>query len=575
MNKNILKFLLVVALIINFMLFLNMHNNQMPKYDDIYYYKMLDGIDKFGIPLVFRGIGTGHHYGGGVYGDYINGLAHPPLGTYILYFFYKLLSDSIFSLRFFGYLMSLLTIFLIFKICKQLFRDKTKRESISYVVSIVYLLSPVVIQKSTYQSMDTLFYPALLALFVYLFLKHGETKYNYILFGILFGIILLIKYTTVCFLILSIFIYYLLQKKFYKAISVTFWTCLIGFSIFLISLGTYSLYFPGTLTETLRYTLFGRVATSASFGVIVRHLFSTIAYDTFWLSPALVLFFITSLLQRTKLLFQIRKIKKIDFLWIFVIITWVAYSIKAPDIYYKFPLYGLFLILIFSQFKYNKIDLSFLSISLLTIISLLSFLPDPFLVLPKLLPFTSTTLLNLLVLSLYFVPLVIFVFTKNKININLCLLLVISFFIVLNIQQATADYSTVNLYGEKGYNEMIQYVKENLKLGNAYVVRDDMGFWIGGEYFRADEFTKNNHCGIDNSLIYRTSSSCGSIIGPYDVNHVNKFKTNEIKYFIYSEFLNEYLGGIAPDIQKILDSNYKLDAEFGHFKIYSKTGDLN
>lgn len=565
-----LKLFLILALILNLFLFLNTHFNQSPKHDDVYHYKLVEGIDRFGIPLIYRGEGIAYQYGSSLEGDYMNGLSHPPLGSYSLYLFYKLFSNSIFSLRFFGYIMSLFTVILIFKICGQIFSNKRKEKQVAYLASIFYLISPLVIQKSIIQSMDTLFYPALLSLFVYLFLKYENTKYNYILFGFLFGIILQIKYTTVCFLVLSMFIYYLLKKQYYRAVLVTFWTSIIGFLLFFSIYGIYSLYFSGSFLATSSITL-GRVTNFMGLTVILRHILTSIAYDSFWLSPGLLLLLFFALIARVKSFFCIKNLQKIDFLWIFILITWAAYSIKAPDIYYKFPLYSLILIVAIGSFPLIfNIDYKKLIIALPIITLLLYLLPDPFLILPSLLPFTSITIPYILILLLYFVPLIILVFIRKNIRFSIYILLIVSFFMVLNFQHAMADHSTLMYYGEKGYEETIDYLKARLAPEDLYVAREDVGFLVGGKFYRSEELTIKNDCGIDNSLVFRQATPCGTILGPYNINHAEKLKLKQLKYAVYSSYLQEYMGGFSEEVQKIINSDYRLEKQFGHFRIYRK-----
>ncbi|MBS3113307.1 glycosyltransferase family 39 protein [Candidatus Woesearchaeota archaeon] len=564
MNRNFLKIMLLLAFIFNLSLFLNIHLNQMPKYDDIYYYKLVDGIDKLGLPLVYRGEETGYQYGGGIIGDYINGLAHPPLGAYILYLFYLFLGKSIFSLRFVGYLNVLITILVLTIISKQIYSAK-KNKYLFYLIPILYLTSHLVVQKSTYQSMDTLFYPALLGIFIFLILKYEDYKFNFLIFGLMLGILLLIKYTTVPILILSLFLYYVLRTKYFQAFHVTFWTSIMGVGLFLIAMWLFSQYSIDTFAETLNYT-FARIATPLSFKIIVKHILTALAYDSFWVSPYIMVLFASSFLYRLIAYFKTRTAEKIDLIFIFVILGWLAYSIKAPDIYYKFPLFGLILLLIFYPFGFKfKFKKNHLAVYLLSSVLFFS-LPDPFLMLPKLLPYNIDSIYYLILLSLYFSPLMFILSIKRKYRFSALLVISVIFFVSINLSQSIVDYSTVNLYGERGYDELIDYMKNIYKKDALIVVRDDAGFLIGGKYYRDDDFFVNNYCRVNNSLVYRLPSSCGSIIGPYNTNHLGKLEN--VSYFIYSSFLNEHMGGLNPEVKDYLDEKFILKKEFGHFKIY-------
>ena len=112
------------------------------------------------------------------------------------------------------------------------------------------------------------------------------------------------------------------------------------------------------------------------------------------------------------------------------------------------------------------------------------------LILPKLLPYNQETIFNLLIFGIYFLPLILLFFLESKSNLSL--ILIFSFFIAMNLHQLIGNYSTITVYGERGYEDSINYLKKELLPDQLYIARWDIGYNVGGKFYLDDDFTIKN-----------------------------------------------------------------------------------
>ena len=531
--------------------------SQLPKYDDIFAVESTRSIITTGIPQIYWGEQEAYKYEAGKTTGWVSGLYHPPLYSYLLSAFVYLF-DSLFAYRLFGVLCQFIAFWLLWLISKEI-----SKVHVLPLAAILYFLSPLAIHQSLLFSIDTTIYPITLLLFILMFVRWEDNlpMRRTLLLGLLFGFALLSKYTTAIFLPVTVGAYYVLRRKYAFAIQRVAIIGVVGLASFLGGMLTFSSLTGLDFLYVLRFTLFSRAMAPTQ---VFRNMLSSGAYDIFW-APFLF-FFLAFCVHRLVDYAREKTVGKGDIPLLFCSIGYLAYALKAPNIYYKFPflmimaLYGADLGVV----KYKKVLTAFL-----VAIPFYLVLPDPLLLLPRIIPVVFAALPSLAVLLLMLLPLFVTLFTKRY---SLALGVLLAMEAGMVFAQVQGNYSTIVAYGERGYEETIAYIKPQLSPSDMVINRWDLGYLLGVSFYQDESFTHRNLCGIENTKARRKPSTCGLLDVEYRTNSTSFLSDSRVKFFIHSRYFAELDGGLTNDTKSILADQYVLDKTIGDFSIYRRKG---
>ncbi len=555
------------------------------KYDEIWFLESAHTINRFGIPLYYWGEDTSYKYENNASSSLVSGLVHPPLYPYALTLFYNLFGSKTQTLRLFGMVFNLISVFLLYSIALSLW-GKERGKRIWYIAAILYFINPAQIYHSLNLAVDTGLYPLFINLFIAVFVSQISEKKKITILSIILWLGLLSKYTTILFLPITMCIFFLMKKEWKKIFSFVLPITGVGLILWITTFSLYALLFNQSWLFVLKFTLLSRIIEAPL--TLTHGLFNmvkSIAYNTLLLTPPFFLLLCMTSINRLAAIIK-EKLSPFDYITLFSTLVLLAYSLKAPNFYYIYPLFISWSLIIahylepYVQFSSRKqICCAMLYISLL--ITFFGFLfDDPLLLLPRVLPLNHNTGSLLLYLIMYVMlavlPVVAFFFTKAKKNVQwLFFIAIVGVSLGVIVQHYFADYSTINIYGERGYEQTIGFMKERVNKSEVIIARWDIGYLIGTKFYSDDEFTTKNLCGIDNKQTRRHTSTCGILNVTYHLNQKEILSYDNVTYIVHSKFFRELDGGIEPELQKIIDSEYQKEAVFGDFTLFKKRQEKN
>lgn len=541
-----IKKIILIALIIFLylgLLFFSIQN--LFQADEIDFIKASKGILETGKPI----------YKADLLNKNFQGLWHPPLYIILLtipqYFF----GENPIALRSVAIICELFTIILIFLITDYLVK-KRKLFWASFA-AIIYTLNPLAVQSSIILDIDGSILNFLMALFVYLYIKNKS--YWYLIPSLL--LVFWSKFSGTVILCGALFIYTILTKnlkKFKQSITTIFSAGILFLITFFVYTKYYNLDFLMPLT---RNPLIGNTLKiiSGSFTNIAKSLWSIKLFLYFAIPFFIFLFcylsykFIKNKTYKTH--------KNIVLIALIPIISIIIFFIAGSSTW-NFPKYYILTlpyISIFIGFMLSKIELrldkniySFVIASLITLLYFFIFLGDP--LIPEIQVFASKqylmeTIPRILMrfLSYVVVPLIIFslITIKSKIKNKVILVLLFLTFttaIYIDITQATADYSTHNLYGTTGLEEIINYFETNQIPSNQTAVYPNLGYYLGYNDY-------------------------------YDITQIYPDE-DKIKKYLFEEKEIQYIVILKKDFDRIgrdnLNKYYKEDKAIGDYHILKR-----
>lgn len=517
------------------------------------------------------------------------GLWHPPLYVYTLSVVFKIFGEAAASARMLGILFYLTTLWFLILICRELSPPGRPFFITSFIAAALYLTNPLLIQYSMNVDIDGGMLTSSICAFSYLFIRSNrnfQKLRNFFLLGLLFGGILLIKFTTPLLIPIAIFLFYIFRKFYKKAFLGTFFIVLAGlifaWSVWYIYCKSLNiqLFFP--FQYTLPKMHIGSFKLTDFKTMAIK---SALLYTIFWVSPAFIFLLVVSIFNRLRLFLRQKRISRIDFLAITGCLIWfldtVYISTYVGSMKYQVPMYPLFIIVI-ANFIYESLfkDTAINSRALLMSIALgavsyccyLFLFPDMLLLVTRRPLVLSDLLKNqyyprALFMLLYLVPFLIFPFifvhfkkTFSKGLIFAALLLTFTMQLSHNTKQ-TANYTTANswymIYGETGEADAITYLNKKLPLNGAAMARRDIVYYLtkGSQY-------EHRKC-VVGELIFTEKVEEAKLKFNRLMEQYN-FKYVQVDNCLYygSDFLER--------VGKIIGPNFVFDKKFGDFVIYEK-----
>ncbi|NQT00122.1 MAG: glycosyltransferase family 39 protein, partial [Candidatus Omnitrophica bacterium] len=423
-------------------------------------------------------------------------IEHPPLYLYSMSVAARLFGTSGESVRLVGVVCFVLSLFLIYCLAKELFKDKRYSYPLALAACLLYAINSLAIQGSLLIDLDSTVLTASLLLFIYFFVKAPyllKIK-NLVWLGTLFALSLWAKDTTPLILILSIILFYFRSRDYKKGLYYSSLIFSIGLGLFLLSRWLYS-YVSGapfilpfvSVVWRLSSGSLGGGSLAASPLHFILSLLRTIWSIALWTSPFFLLLAALAMGERAKLWSQKRKLQKQDFLVIYSMLIFGGYLVTGQLGYsfpkFHYPIISVLCILISGLvFSRESIEMPkktwlILSLSLpLLVIYNVVFIGDllfttDYLIKQSLV--TGSPALQALLRQgaakslFYLLPLAVYLFILrvqtpqlkplNRLVVSL-LVMTVAGNLGLNILQAKADYATRYYYGSSKAREAVDFV---------------------------------------------------------------------------------------------------------------------
>ncbi len=434
---------------------------------------------------VSQGHVTGHlsHFQGKLIEDKSNMLIHPPTYVYLLALFIFLFKESTFSIRAVSGLFSIGILILIFLITRKILEDKNTEnaELWALIAAFLYAINPFAVQSSIIVDIDGGLLNFFILLFFYFYIK--EKSFFYLVPSLF--MVFASKMIGPVMLFASLFLLNLGMKN-YKGILKTISLFLISGFLFFLSFFIYTRAFGLSMAPLLTHSSIIGVLKNFSVNYAPMLLRSFWGFKGFiyFITPFLFFLFIILSLKIMFSIFTYKydyiiKYKNIMLLWIFIIINLLFLVILSGNAGWNFPKYYIIIlapmiisVVYFTPKKIMHIE-KIILILLLTLILLavyfMIFIKDPIIpevqgristvsiasvIKPVLTRFVLYSIIPIILCFLLFIRI-----PRKRIWIVLFFLLLFTS-IYLDIIQARADYSTHNIYGDKGLKEVINYMKD-------------------------------------------------------------------------------------------------------------------
>lgn len=441
------------------------------------------------------------------YRPWITIVGHTALYINLLALFYGLFGTNDLS----GYLLGIINAFasliLVILIIRALIEEKEKRFTASVLAACLFLINPLLVRGSIMIDIETTILMTSILFFVYLAIKAFKFfEKRYMLYLIFAFSICLWSKETIAFLLIPATFFYLLLSDSRKDLSIWIkWikVFLFGFLIAAITWWLYCKVFNLPYLLPVEYTILGRAKAPINSSWISRA--GSLRNHIFWLSPFFVILSLSSFLERGRGFLERKKTEPIDFIllvgvWVFVFYTIIMPTTVNPK--YIVVLVPIFSILI-SITIYNllarlhkKVMFLFLGLMVIFPIYYFKIIPDPLIFLLNkdvsagyFNNFTFFNKLNLVLVylaPLFFLTLMFIKVKKLNLSSSLILsacILFISASIPLVFTQALSKYATFYDYGERGYEETIKFIKNNIDKNEVLFARKDIEYYVPNRIF--------------------------------------------------------------------------------------------
>lgn len=489
-----------------------------------------------------------------------SGLFHPPLYIYSLAFFIRTLGFSEMTVRLFGLLCTLISAYLLIRILR-LFKFKNRWGEV--LLLGLFLLNPYTIACVTVPDIDTTVLPITMLLFMYLCLRFYWTadlskKYEVLLLGAFFALNLWAKLTTP--LMLPIFVFSLLLicrfsllNAFIKTVKIT----VAGALMFLVTYFIYTKAVSLPMSYTFHFLIESFTkGTNGNQTLITKVLNNAANAKTqiFWFTIPFSFIYLTSLLGITfdkKRDQEANIVRLLAYFGLAVLIFYMCLIAPFGGFFkYPFPIFGLMaltIVLYYQRFLAAIKINPYIAGSILAIFFLIEthFFSDKAFLNHDV--FKGMLYFGLAVLAGFGLLYARKTSAYAKLAFVYLLFVVIGYQIGISRVQAISTYPTKYLYGQRGADETINYLKLNTKNNEIIWSMKDIGFYVNDKYYENYPFF------FDKSL---------------NSTLVNLLKQGKIRYYVVTTGIGEDRIDYYKDIANILNQYATKKAAFGNFVIY-------
>lgn len=480
----------------------------------------------------------------------------PSLYVNVQSLFYRIFGVSNWSSRLIGIFCLSFQLFCIFFLGKKLFAQKTNGWKLALLGAIFFVTNPAVIQGSLLPYDDTTFLPLFLILFGYAFITDkGDLKKTSLLI-LLFFLALWSKLTTPVVAILSMFLYYFLNKNYKRAILETVLVSITGAFLFLVTWWIYCRLRNINFLDPINYAL----STFISYNILFRRFIPatrpgifdfilTVTRFFLWVGPFFIFVVSIGVIQSIFNYTKRAVLQPIDFLNIYAILIGVGYAFIGGASFgfpkYHYPMFGAISLLAASTVTVGEVIKKMSKKDFLIIATLVMMVTIFYAVfvgdLIYLLNFslreasvlTPPRLKNVLIYfiykcGLYFLPFVVIfslvkTFKKNyrlvEVVILTLIILTLSSNLSLNFIQVKAKYLVRYCYGAEGTEELINFLDKNVSPGEIVLAPNDIIYYLN---------LKNKELPFTTVLFWYNTKEV-----------VRRVKSSKTKFVIYSVTHND------------------------------------
>jgi 4-amino-4-deoxy-L-arabinose transferase-like glycosyltransferase len=481
-------------------------------------------------------------------------LIHPPTYIYLLALFIFLFGDTTYSIRAVSAAFAIGVIILIYLITKKILetRNIEEAETWALIASFIYAISPIAIQNSILVEIDG----GLLNFFTLLFLYFYISKKSLVYLIPSLFMVFYSKMTTIPILFVSLILLNIISSD-YKKIWRTIKLFLISGLSFFITFFLYAETFGLDWNRLFMHNSVLEVIKSFFSNPLLISLKSLWAFKTFFYftTPFLTFLFIILSIAILKNIFKYKSVyinenKDIILLWLYTIMVFGLYFIVGQTTWnfskcHIVAVPSIIILIIYFMPK-KIINLKkIIPLLILTIILLSGYfifvLGDPIIpeikgrvITSSLFQVAKVVLIRIFLYAIVPLFLCIGLFEripKKKVWLVLFFLLIFTSFYI-DIIQAKADYSTSNLYGDKGLKEVLNFMKD--KPPSEILCYHYIGYYLG--YLEISELETLLYNKPELIKIIQTNNINWIIINKEDLLFIGKetFKDFEIEKQIYN-----------------------------------------
>jgi len=274
------------------------------------------------------------------------GLWHPPLFVYTIALSFKIFGISESAARIVTVASCAATLLVTYLLALEVVDDKRKRYTVAISSSFLLVLSPFFIQSSLLIDIDNSLLMFGTTAFLWLFIRHWkkqemmEQKYL-LLLGFLFGGIIWVKFGTAPAIILALFLFLILNRKYKQGIFYPLVILVIGFALFYATWRGVAQVTGLTFSGPFDHNFSG--AGNAGFrsndpGYIGYVLGGRFKLLLFWMGIPFGVLLLLTFLHRLKKFRVTKKLEPIDLPLLLAVIIFIEYMIFI-GIAYNFPKY--------------------------------------------------------------------------------------------------------------------------------------------------------------------------------------------------------------------------------------------
>jgi len=430
-------------------------------------------------------------------------LVHSPLYFYLLGLFMVIFGESMYSMRAVSTIFQIGSIILVYFLTKLILQKREVKNTVNYslLASFIYALIPLTIQSSIILDIDGGLLTFFILLFLYFYISNKSLAY---LIPSLFMVFASKEMTGVLILFTSLIILNILSldwKKLFRTIKLFIITTILFFLTFIGYAELFNLNWRSLFEHNSILSVIIRWTKAPSF-FLIKSLWG-LKLMTYFIIPFTIFLFIMLSYEIIKKINYgrfgyIKQNKDVLLLWIYSLVVIGFYFVNSVT-GWNFPKYYAILtapMIILIIYFTSRMELNFkrlIPISLITLILLLGyfifFVGDP--LIPEITGRIKTTSLQesikpvlIRFLTYVIIPIVLCAglfkkIQKNKLWVVLLFLLIFTSFYIAIIQ-SKADYSTHNIYGDKGLEEVISFM-------NAVPPSEILGYIHLGYYLGYEE----------------------------------------------------------------------------------------
>ena len=499
-------------------------------------------------PIYYRGETSPMHVG----------TYHPTLYINSLAAFIRVFGFNETTVRFFGVLCALLSVYLLLLILRQLIK---KNEIAEILLLGFYLLNPYTIANTTLPDIDSTVLPVVLLLFIYVALKFLLQKNDMrervvTILASFFALALWSKLTTP--LIIPVFLLCLtviISKDYIKSFLFTIKVTLLGASIFFVTYFFYCELLGLSTTYTYTFLVASFTKGTSTGGPLVGAInnLGNFRYFVYWLTlPIIGLLGVTFLGVITeKATTKEDQIKRLLII-MSILVTFFYIALISPFggfFKYPFPVFGILILgIVFfydRHFRDGKINWLYgcLAFAFGFLIER-RFWKDSMFLSQR--PFAYLLFLLLIIIASYLCLKLV----SRKIAASffmIAMLISIGFQLSISRVQAIAPYSTKYLYGQIGLADSTSYLRANTAKDEPIWSMKDVGYYVHNRYYESYEYY------FDKSLTR---------------DLIRKLRGGKVRYYVVTTGIGQDNIDYYTNIKSVLNAYAVKDRQFGNFVIY-------